>query len=87
MGFKKPINMEQSIYSMSGFTGNKGCSEGQKGSGMKTIVFQERTEFGYLHLLLIFAQPPGKPSCTSQRCCCPRLPGKFQFIHTKSTEV
>lgn len=41
-----------------------------------------------------FCQPPGKYSCTSQRCeitfqrcCCPRLPGKFQLIHTHSTKV
>lgn len=61
MGFKKPINMEQSIYSMFGFTGNKGCSEGQKGSGMKTVVFQERTEFGYMHLLLILPSLQANP--------------------------
>lgn len=41
MGFKEPINMEQGIYIMSGFSGNKGCSEGQKGIGMRTVVFQE----------------------------------------------
>lgn len=42
MGFKKTINMEQN-FCMSGFTGNKGCSEGQKESGMRTVVFQETT--------------------------------------------
>lgn len=69
---------------MSGFSGNQGCSEGQKGIGMRIVVFQERAYFGYLYLLLIFAQPPGKHSCTSQRCeitsqrcCCPRFLENF----------
>lgn len=94
MGFKKYINMEQSVYSMPGISGNKGCSEGKQGSRMKTVVLEERAEFGHLHLLPILAQPPGTHSLTSQRreitsqsCCCPRPPGKLQLIHTQSTEV
>lgn len=40
-GLKTYIDL--GICSMSGFSGNKGCSEGRKGIGMRTIVFQERT--------------------------------------------
>lgn len=43
---------------MPGISGHKGCSEGQEGSVMRTIVLQERAELGHLHLLLILAQPP-----------------------------
>lgn len=57
MGVVKNINMEQSVYSMSGFSVNKGCS-GQEGSGMGTVVLQESAKFGHLHLLLILSQPP-----------------------------
>lgn len=94
MGFRKHINTEQSLYSMPGFSGNNGCL-GQDGIPRDGNCSFARERQIQTPAFTPHPCPVSRKHCltslrhesTSRRCCCPRLPGKRQLIHTQSRKV